>query len=62
MLKIENGLQYYFLKIKEKFSVKGKMFLLTIILRHTKHCKIRKSFSLKPFYVERNRALLKRYV
>jgi hypothetical protein len=49
MLKIEN--------LKKNFRSKGKCFSLTIILRRSKHRKIQKSFSLKPFYVERNGAL-----
>jgi hypothetical protein len=35
----------HFPKIKEEFSVKGKVFSLTIILCRTKHRKIQKSFS-----------------
>jgi hypothetical protein len=50
MLKIGNWFTVFktvnhFPKIKEEFSVKGKCFPLTIILRLSKHRKIRKSFS-----------------
>jgi hypothetical protein len=39
----------HFLKIKEEFSVKEKYFLLTTVLRYSKYCKSRKSFSKNYF-------------
>ena len=59
MLKIGNWFTVFiFGKLKKNFRSKGKCFPLTIILRLSKHRKIRKSFSWKPFYVEVNGAFV----
>ena len=39
----------HFQKLKKNFQSKRKYFLFTIILRHTKHPKIRKTFSINHF-------------
>jgi hypothetical protein len=38
-----------FLKLKKNFLSKGNYFPLTIILRHAKHPKMRKTFSVNHF-------------